>query len=180
MCLLAPACARPERTWQPPQDPAAFDDTTFLHYLTTVPWATNGETVRAILLLDETARPVEPSDLNRAVPANEVLPTSFSDRVAALSARGAVRAVWRLRENELVDRGTVAYMIRHVCRLSPSINERLFGSWGVGERRFALQTCVDAGLIDYGPAHEPVSGGELLAIITRAADYLEGREDDPG
>ncbi len=162
--ILAPGCGRPERTWQPPQDPAEFDDTTFLHYLPTVPWVTCGEAVRAVLLLE----PDEPA----------AAPLSFDDRLGVLTTRGSVRSAWNLRERDLVDRGTLAYMIRSTCRVPRSVNEGVFGSWGLGDRRFALQTCVDAGLIAYGPAHEPISGGELLAVITRAAEYLERREDE--
>lgn len=154
-------CGRPIRTWLPDIGHQELDSTAFLHYLSTVPWATVDEATRAVLLLAD----------------GEERFTDYEDRLAELARRKAIKPAWIDSRNQLLDRGTLAYMLRRVCRIPPSTNEVLLGSWGVGERRYALKTCVDAGILPHGSGNELVSGGELLAGISRADEYLERHPD---
>ena len=149
-------CTAPHRSYQPTQDPATLDNVSFLHYLATVPVVTVDEGVRAVLLLadDPAAR------------------STFDERIAALGHREAVKQAWHLQPDQILDKGTLAYMLRTVCRLRRSVNERLAASTGWGDRRYALQTCIHAKLLPYGLAHEPVTGGELLSALTAAERYL--------
>ncbi|GAF69285.1 unnamed protein product, partial [marine sediment metagenome] len=131
----------PRRTFQPEQDEASLDDVSFLHYLATVPVVTVDEGMRAVLLLtgDSTQWP------------------TFEKRYEELRGRGAVKAAWRLRSGRILDKGTLAYMLRTVCSGARSLNEILASKTGIGDRRYALKACVDEGVLPHGLAHEPVT-----------------------
>jgi hypothetical protein len=152
----------PLRTFEPAQDPGALDDVSFLHYLATVPVVTVDEGMRAVLLLEgEGAR----------------WPT-FNERSKELHRIGAVKAAWHLQQEQILNKGTLAYMLRTICKLRRSFNERLAAATGIGDRRYALATCIHAGLLPYGLAHEPVTGGELLSALTAAERQLGPTVDD--
>ncbi len=159
--LVLIGCGRPIRTWLPDVDHRELDSTAFLHYLSTVPWATVEEATRAVLLLAD----------------GEERFADHEDRLAELARRRAIKPVWIESGDQLLDRGTLAYMLRRVCRIPPSTNEIVLGRWGVGDRRYALKTCVDAGILSHGSGKKRVSGGELLGAISRADEYLERYSD---
>ncbi len=155
--LLASACSAPIRTWTPPLDPATLDDTAFLHYLATAPTVTVQEGGRAVLLLSgPTSR----------------LPT-WEEQKARLADLRALKPQWRLSPDQTLDKGTLAFMVAAACRVPPGLNDLLADVTGLGDRRSALKRCVDAGLITYGLPHDPVSGGELVLIVTRAESWTE-------
>jgi len=154
-------CTQPIRSWSPDVDHEELDATAFLHYLSTVPVATVDEALRAVLLVAD----------------GEDRFSGYEDRLGELTRRKAIRPEWIDDRSQLLDRGTLAYMLRRVCRIRPSTNEVLLGSWGLGDRRYAVRTCVDAGILHYGAAHEAVCGGELLAAISCADEYLERNAD---
>ncbi len=158
--VVVAACAMPQRTFQPEREPASLDDVSFLHYLATVPVVTVHEGMRAVLLLTD--------DSDKG--------TTFERRYEVLHGRGAVKLSWRLKPGRILSKGTLAYMLRTICRLPRGFNEALSSSTGFGDRRYALKTCIDEGLIPYGLSHEPVTGGELLSALTNAERYLESRE----
>jgi hypothetical protein len=94
--------------------------------------------------------------------------TDFEARRAVLVGMGALQESWKLDPQSVLNKGTLAYMLRVVCHLLPSINERLASPTGLGMRRWALRNCVHVGLLDPGNETDPVTGGELLSAITRA------------
>ena len=150
--LLAGGCALPKRTYQPSVDPARLDDVRFLHYLATVPAVTVDEGMRGVLMLGDT----------------NVSSMTFSERSAALQRQGAIRSAWGLERDRLLDQGTLAHMLCAVCALPLSINQKLTTRIHLGERRYSLKACIDAGLMPYGLPHTPVSGGALLSSLTAA------------
>ncbi len=156
MMVLDNGCTMPRRTFQPEQDEASLDDVSFLHYLATMPVVTVDEGMRAVLLLtgDSTQWP------------------TFEKRYEELRGRGAVKAAWRLRSGRILDKGTLAYMLRTVCDGAPSLNEILASKTGLGDRRYALKACVDEGVLLYGLSHEPVTGGELLSALTKVEQHV--------
>lgn len=154
-------CHAPQRSFQPPRDPDTLSDVEFLHYLPTVPVATVDEGMRAVLMLS----------------GSKSLGT-FEQRFGALRARGAVKESWRLGANQILDKGTLAYMLQTVCRM-PSSGGKILSSWTrLGERRYAVRTCVDEGVLQYGVPHAPVRGGELLSAISEAERFLASRAPD--
>lgn len=158
---ICAGCVSPQRAFQPDRDPAALDDVSFLHYLATVPVVTVDEGMRAMLLLKGVS-------LRR--------PT-FERQFEMLHRIRAVRRTWRLSSGQVLDKGTLAYMLAELCGLRRSLDERIAWVTGLGDRRYALKTCVHEGLLPYGLAHEPVSGGELLTSLTEADRFL-GLEAD--
>ena len=152
-------CAAPQRTFRPAQDPATLDDVPFLHYLATVPVVTVDEGMRAVLLLTDTT-------IKRA---------TFDQRFKVLRRFGAVKTAWHLRSGQVLNKGTLAHMLRTLCDLPYSVNERLALATGLGDRRYALKTCVYGGLLPYGLPHDPVAGGEMLSALTEAERYLESK-----
>jgi len=146
------SCSAPRRTFEPAQDPSTLDDTAFVHYLASVPMVTVGEGSRAVLLL---------------IGPTTQWPTP-QQQTGELQDRGAIRATRRLEPDATLDKGTLAYMLRTVCHVPRSLNEVLVAPTGLGDRRYALRTCIDEGLLPYGLPNDPVTGGELLSALTRA------------
>ncbi len=152
VALTLVGCIAPMRTYQPPQDPATLNETAFLHYLATVPTVTVAEGVRAMVILDKP-------------PQNT--PT-FEDQWAHLVMLGAIKDAWDLRREHTLDKGTLAYMLTVVCKTPRSLSEAASGITGLGDRRYALKTCIDEGLLAYGLPHDAVTGGELLSALSKA------------
>ena len=149
-------CTTPHRTHQPPQDPSTLDDTAFLHYLATVPTVTVAEGVRAVGLL--------------AGPTQQ--PATFEDQRSPLERLGALKPGWRLQPHDTLDKGTLAYMFTAICKTPRSLTESASAVTGLGDRRYALKTCIDEGLLPYGLAHDAVTGGELISALSKAERYL--------
>jgi hypothetical protein len=157
-----PTCTAPRRTWTPPQDPTQLDDTAYLHYLATVPTVTVEEGSRAVLLL------IGPTDRS----------ATFEQRWAELEQKGAVKAAWRRSPGDTLDKGTLAYMLRVICDVPPGLNDLLAARTGLGDRRYALRTCVYHGMLSYGLPHDPVTGGELLSALSAAESRVACRVAD--
>lgn len=147
----------PRRTFQPEQDVAALDDTSFLHYLATVPTVTVDEGLRGVLIL--------------STPEGD-FPT-FDDRLAELTRQGAIKTRWGLEPDQTLDHGTLAYLLRVLCRTPTSLSAILVLPMGLGDRRYALKTCIDEGLLPYALPNEPVSGGEFVAVLSRAEARIQ-------
>ncbi len=151
LAISFPGCTAPQRSYQPSVDQVKLNDVSFLHYLADLPVVTVDEGMRAVLMLDGVS--------------GQTL--SFDEQMASLSRSGTMKAAWKLRSGQILDKGTLAFMLRTLCRLPRGLNERLAALTGLGDRRYALKTCIDEGLMPHGLAYEPVTGGELLtAIIT--------------
>jgi hypothetical protein len=148
-------CAAPRRVIAPSVDPSALDDTAFLHYLATVPTVTVAEGVRAIGIL------VGPTQQ----------PTTFENHRTRLEQLGALKTSRRLQPYNTLDKGTLAYMLAVVCKTPRSLTETASAVTGLGERRYALKTCIDEGLLSYGLPHDPVTGGELLSALSKAERF---------
>ena len=158
---LSVGCVMPQRSFQPSHDPDTLNDAVFIHYLATVPVVTVAEGARAVLLI---------------VGSTEQWPT-FDQQWDELSRRRAVVSTWRLRPGRILDKATLAYMLRTLCDLPRSLNETLASATGLGDRRYALRTCIDRGLLPYGRPHDPVTGGELLSALTRAQECGTGESN---
>ena len=161
MCafVLLCGCVAPARRWQPETPPDDLDDLPYVHYLSRVPVVTVDEGMRAVLMLRGSTRQ---------------WPT-FEQRQEELRRLGAVKDAWGLEHDQILNKGTLAYMLRTVCALPKSLSEVLAAPTGLGDRRYALRTCVDQGVLPYGRAADPVSGGELLTALTGAERFCLGR-----
>ena len=159
----ASGCVSPRRAFTPAVDPATLDDVTFLHYLATVPVATVDEGCRAVLMLRDGG--------------GSRTRESRRDRLIDL---GALKATWSLAPDQILNKGTLAYMLRTICNMPRGLNETLAMRTGLGDRRYAIRTCAREGVLSYGLPHEPVTGGELVAAIAKADEYLEAKTRPEG
>lgn len=148
-----------KRQFQPQVDPEALTDIQFVHYLETVPVVTFAEGCRATLITADGSDNYKTHDA----------------RYAELKRRGMVRDAWRLDPDDVLDLGTACYMAAQTCDLNPSACSTLLGSWGLGDRRYALRKAVAAGLVGYAPYYKPVTGGAMVWTMGRMDDYLQKR-----
>jgi hypothetical protein len=158
--LLGSGCTVPKRAFEPAVPVNPLSDIEFTHYLATIPVATVDEGYRAALLLtgDSTRWP------------------TFHQRREELYLRGAARRHWKLEADSTLDKGTLAHLLRVMCSLPPSLNERLWGRLGWGDRRYALETCIYEKIIPPGRAGEALTGGELLTAVNAAQERLDRNE----
>jgi hypothetical protein len=159
MIYASIGCATTKREFRLAADPNKLGDIEFTHYLATVPVASVDEGMRAVLLLDGETRKCRISD----------------DRRAELVRRRAFRESWKLESDDCLDKGTLAYMLRVQCELPRGLNEYIFTPIRLGDRRYALKTCIHEQVLPYGRADETVTGGELLAAVSAASEYVESR-----
>lgn len=152
-------CATPKRRFVPTVDPNSLPAHVFVHYLATVPVATVDEGCRAVLMLT--------ADGEKA--------KSFPERRVVLQRLGAWHASWSIEGDQVLDQGTLAYMLRVLCAMPHGVSESLLGGWGATARRYALRTCTHEGVLPYGQPHQPVSGGMLQSAVNRAESYISDR-----
>lgn len=159
-------CAAPVRSIHPTIDPNTLSETGFVHYLAATAVVTFDEGGRAVLSL-----------VGDAAASKGVV-----RRREALIQRGVLRETWGVQADTVLDRGSFAYMLCGALGVRPSFNDSLAGVTGWGERRAAVQTAVYEGLMDYGPAHEPISGAEVASALVRGETWLDrhGPLSEPG
>ena len=160
---IALGCAAPQRRFVPPSDPSQMDDTAFTHYLATVPVVTVAEGWRAILILR----------------GSRVTGWTLAEQRLELERLGAVQPRWRLQPGQVLDKGTLGYMLAAVCELPPGVDDRWARVLGIGERRYALKSCIDEGILPYDVERSPVMGGELLAAISQAETCIVKLGENP-
>ncbi len=148
-------CA-PRVTFEPEQDHADYEALDFIHLLATQPMVTYGQGCRAVLLLAD----------------GEDSPGPFEERHAELVTRGVVSERWNLSATDVLDRGTLAYMIFKTCGMPHSLNSWLSTFTGLGDRRYAVRIVADAGIIRHGRPGEIPTGGEVVAALAKADDYM--------
>ncbi len=161
-CVGFTGCAQPRRQFAPAIDPAGLSDTAFLHYLARTPVVTVDEGTRAVLLLVGSTSEW----------------SSPQERMDELLRRGAIKAAWRLKSDQVLDVGTLAYTLRVVCGVPPGLNDRIGKVTGLADRRAAVRTCHYAGLMPYAVPHAPVTGGALLAALTHGEAYVDAASAD--
>ena len=153
--VLAAGCSQ-TRQFQPQVDRESLSDTEFLHYLADVPVVTFEEACRGVLIAADGADAYD----------------GYAERGAELERRGVIRASWGLKPDDVLDRGTLAFMLAEVCDLPPSVDSTIFGSWGLGDRRYALKRAVYREMIVYGPTYEMITGGEFVEALANADAYM--------
>ena len=160
--LLTSGCSTPLRAFQPDVSPDTLSDAAFVHYLASTAVVTVDEGARAVLMFigDEAAS----ADAGR--------------RREALEQRDMIRDAWRLVADSVLDQGTFAFMLCRGLGTPRTFNERAAQWTKLGERRAALATAVYEGLLPYGSAHGPISGGEVAAALVQAEMWQEKRRTD--
>lgn len=155
LVIVAAGCSQ-TRSYEPPVDPHTLDETQYVHYLASVPLVTYEEGCRALVIL------MEGKDRF----------SSHEEREAFLRSAGVVRESWKLSPEKTLDTGTLAFMLAAACDVPPTVDTILLGSWGLGDRRYALRQMVDEGLLSPAPDYKPVAGGDLVMALAHAEDYM--------
>ncbi len=156
LAFLAPACTHERRT-EMDVDPAQLDDMSFHAYLANVPLVTVDEACRAMLILAD----------------GEDTSESWEQRRDELLSRGIIRSAWDLDPEHLINRGTVSFMVCKVCRIHGGVNMMLLGNLGIGDRRYAYRELVYRDMLPAGSEWSFFTGGELIALLTRADKLME-------
>ena len=157
--LCACGCSRTLRVEQADRGEQVDIDTFWHEHLQAQPMVTVAEACRALLLLADGA---------------EQYP-DFEARRAALEARGIVRPAWGLQREACIDRGSVAYMVCRILQIRGGLNLRLFGTLGVGDRRYAVRELVYLDLMPPGAPYRYMTGSELVDLMAEADRYMAGR-----
>jgi len=154
--LLASGCSQTLRVEQA-NIGERVDVDTFLHeHLLVQPMVTVSEAYRAMLILadgDDTCK-------------------SFGERRSLLEERGIARGQWDLRREACIDRGSIAYMVCKILKVRGGINLTIFGSLGIGDRRYAMRELMDMSMMEYGSVDQYMTGGELVTLIGKADRYM--------
>lgn len=154
-------CSTAARTIQP-VDRSGLSSVAYAHSVANAPVATVGSAAR--LLADLSAHTEDGNDGSKR---------SEAAAYDALVARGSIRAAWNVSPNAILDAGTLAYMLRAEGGLTPSTNERLASFTGLGDRRYALRSCIADGLLPPQREDAPVSGGALLEAVAALANRMD-------
>ena len=161
--FVALACVLPivgclgPRKEPPAVDPAGMSDDAFQAYLAGVPFVTVEEAYRAMLILAD----------------GEDTCKTHEERAAKLESRGIARAAWKLKPGNVVDAGSVSYMVVKICEIRGGVNFNLFGSWGLGDRRYAMRELVYRKMLDDSADYQAMGGDRLVGLMARAGDLME-------
>lgn len=156
-CGAALGCAGPRRE-APAVNPQTLDDMQFLHdYLIQQPTVTVDEAYRAMLILAD----------------GQDASNSFERRRDTLTQRGIVRPAWNLQPDYCIDKGSIAYMTCAILDIRGGVNRIVLGSWGPGDRRYALRELSYRQLMASAPTYQYITGAELVSLLRTADEYLQ-------
>jgi len=155
LALALAGCVPPHRD-PPSVDPNTLGDVEFQSYLATAPLVTVDEAYRAVLILAD----------------GEDTSKSFEERREKLESRGIARPSWHLSPEAIIDRGTLAWMICKICHIYGGVDLLVFGTLGVGDRRYAMRELIYEKIMDEGSAYWYVQGDELVAVLAKADEFM--------
>jgi hypothetical protein len=154
--LLASGCAGPRRS-PPDTDPATLSDEGFQAYLNEVPLVTVDEAYRAMLILAD----------------GEDTSQRFEERRDKLESRGIAKPIWGLQAENVIDAGSVAYMVCRICKISGGVNARLIAATGLGDRRYALRELIYRQMLDDAVDYQFMRGSSLHTLLRKADALME-------
>jgi hypothetical protein len=142
---------------QPERDPATLPDECFQAYLADVDLVTVDEAYRAMLILADGEDPGK----------------TFDERREKLVARGIAKAEWDLQPENVIDSGSVAYMICQICRIQGGVNMNLFSRVGLGDRRYALRELIYREMIPEDVVnYQYLTGAAMIAMMAKADELM--------
>lgn len=152
---LVCGCAHPRQT-EPEVNPNELNDQGFQVYLARAPLITVDEAYRAMLILAD----------------GEDTSQGFAERKEKLESRGIARAAWNLQAENVIDAGSLAFMVCRICKISGGVNSTLFGSWGLGDRRYALRELIYRQMVDEMIDYQFVTGADLHGLMRKADAFM--------
>ncbi len=153
---LGSGCAGPRHS-TPSVDQNELSDEGFQAYLAEIDLVTVDEAYRAMLILADGEDPCE----------------SFEERQTVLESRGIVRSNWGLIPENVIDAGSVSYMICQICKIRGGLSFNLFGKVGLGDRRYALRELEYREMIDDKVDYQYVTGASLVGLMAKADALME-------
>lgn len=139
-----------------PSAPQSLDSSVLAYTLANKDWCSNHEAASLILLL------VDGEDRYQ----------TFDERVRVLESKGLVQPGWQLKENDVVTKGTLAFMVWGAMDNEGGVMLRLLPC-----RHYAYRETVYKGLITRGSEYEPVTGPEAVAIMGRVSRQMEKKHE---
>jgi len=100
----------------------------------------------------------------------------FEDVLQGLSAKDAFKDEWARSVDESLTKCELAYMICKALDIKGGLTMRIFGVWP----GYALRELVFMKIMARGAGGKYVSGGELLAVLSRAENYMKQHEKKEG
>ena len=97
---------------------------------------------------------------------------TFEGQYQFLLERGVVNPGWELGAGQQIDRGTLSYMLYKAMGLKGGVNMLVFGSWGLGDRRFAYRELLYRKLVEGDVDYALVSGPELISTLGKVDDFM--------
>jgi hypothetical protein len=168
--LLAALCGCPERkpticpttrAAEPAQtqevDCQKVDEMDFLDCMARKTKCTVADAVRAVCML------VTGGDVGK----------TYEERYQYLADRGIIRPAWKLRPDQWINRGTLGYMLYKTAQVRGGVNMALFGSWGLGDRRYAYREMKYLELMQDGVDYNYVSGPELVTAMGKVDRFMQ-------
>lgn len=158
-CMLSSGCAI-TKTPREGVDYNQLPDDLFLAYLAEEPFVSVEEAYRAVLIVAD----------------GQDSGTSFDERRQILESRDIARAAWKLQPQNVIDRGSAAYMACKVIQYKGGVNRMLLGSWGPGDRRYAYNEAVYRGIMSEGGMdYSPMTGTDMTALLARTDEAMRKR-----
>ena len=125
----------------------------FFHNMASQPTITNDEAIHSLHLLN----------------AAEDLTADYAARVASAKAAGWLSTSFDEPANFTAQRGMIAAAIARICRIQGGVMMRVLGP----TPRYALRELVALRIMPDGSTdNQAISGGEFLATLGRARDYV--------
>jgi hypothetical protein len=143
---LSTRSTQPAMTQPVDVDCQSVDEMDFLECMTRKTRCSFADAVRAVGLL------MNGSDVGK----------TYEERYQYLLKIGVVREAWRLKPDQWVDRGTIAYMLLKAGKIQGGINLAIFGSLGFGDRHYAYREMLYHNLMEGGCDYQYISGPELV------------------
>lgn len=156
-CVLPIVGCLGPRKEPPSVEPGTLSDDAFQAYLAEAPYVTVEEAYRAMLILAD----------------GEDTCKTHKERAAKLESRGIARSAWNLKPENVVDAGSVSYMVVKICQIRGGVNFNLFGSWGLGDRRYAMRELVYRKMLEDSADYQAMAGDRLVGLMARAGDLME-------
>jgi hypothetical protein len=97
---------------------------------------------------------------------------TFEERKAKLEERGVARSAWNLHPENVVDIGSVSYMICRICKIRGGIDMNTFGAIGIGDRRYATRELIYRDMIEDVVDYSYVTGARMVGILGKADAYM--------
>lgn len=152
------SCAAPRKS-TPEVDARTLPDDAFQSYLATINVVTVDEAYRAMLIL------MDGEDTSK----------TFEERKAKLEQRGVARSAWGLKPENVIDTGSISYMICRICKIPGGIDLMLFGSLGLGDRRYATRELIYRDMIDDMVDYQYMTGARLVGLLGKADAIMAKR-----